>query len=446
MNHYRIRKDGMEFPVAGLEALVRLVQEGTLGPDERVFDPESDQWRRASELGALRPIFAARSEGASSRRDSHRGKGGRARPGRAGNPDELRRQAPVVFHRPTDLTDPDDPSDEIPRAQSAPTTVIQGGNLRDRSDDAEEDTPEEDTADTDDGARGPPASAADRASAAEDPHSQPQADAPGDDEPSGAQVIAFPTRERNDDGRARASQLAPDISPEELQAALVDPTPFLRADSKPPRSTTRLGSQVRPLLLLGTAAIGIAFALLVVKHIESTSKTVLDPMSRLPEAEQPEPVQAPVPTAEVEADDGVFYEEMERELRNRMMSGTVTITRDDDLETALMIELSRLDIHARHVHAPILRWGGRRGDVPLDVEIKIWYPGVEGELDQELASVGLVVGKYAQHYSLDVRAFEVFIEGDDGAQRKHNIDIDAARQFYLRRSTLVKFLAGDEAP
>jgi hypothetical protein len=434
MSHYRIRREGMEFPVAGLEALVRLVQEGTLGPNDRVWDPATESWITAAQLGLLSNAFADRAREQAARRNRRKrprkplmsgAELGPAPPTTAPSAPEA-----SLFEIPPDL---EAHSAELPDATPNASdpggdqrAVIDGGNLR---------------------ASGSPNLA--DAGRATDPGIRPRERNKGR---RGGELIAFPD---DADGGPRLAELPPfgaSLDPEQARAALDNPAAFLRSADSPAQPKPR--PPIRPALLLMTVVVGLLGAFLLVSYIQHTNNmynarltSPSGPTPQPPPREfgvgevMPDPEQA---DADVEGPGPAdIYEDMEIELRTRMVPGCSTITREDDLDTALRVELSRLGVQAYSVHAPVLTWGGRKGDVPHGVEIKIWYEGQPGELDRELGSIGLVVGKYAQQYSLDVRAFDVYLRDREGRSRERSLDPAAARQFYLRRISLLQFLTGE---
>lgn len=431
MSHYRIRREGMEFPVAGIEALVRLVQEGTLGPADRVYDPASESWNQAADMGLLKGAFSDRAREQAARRN--RSKRRRpplipsAEPGPgAAAADPGGSSAPVgpVFEIPADL---EAHSQEHPSPSRA---VIEGGNLRG----AGSSEPDDDGRGTD------PGLAAGTGKSTRG---------------SRGELIAFP---EEDPQRARLATLPPfgaSLDPDQARAALDNPAAFLRGADKPPVEPPK--PAVRPALLLMTVIVGLVGAFLLVSYIQHSANMY---NSRLTsptgtQTQQAEPQVSPrrgeatlvgeLPSTRADntPSSETIYDEMELALRNRMMPGCITIAREDDLDTALRVELSRLGVQAYSVHAPVLTWGGRKNDVPHGVEVKIWYEGQQGQLDRELGAIGLVVGKYAQQYSLDIRAFDVSVRDRDGSIRERTLDAGAAKQFYLHNISLLQFLTGD---
>jgi hypothetical protein len=436
MSHYRIRREGMEFPVAGLEALVRLVQEGTLGPTDRVFDPSADRWVPAGDMGLLQGAFTDRAREQAARRNrSKRPRPsllpsaglGPVAPGRAKTESA---QGDDLFEIPPDLEAHSQEHADPPRQ-----AVLEGGNLR----------------------------AADRGEGLDDGRgtdpglgmAKPAPRTP-DPSPKGGRVVPFD----DDPLRAQLGSLPPfgaSIDPDQARAALDNPAAFLRSANRPPADQPK--PAVRPALLLMTVVVGLLGAFLLVSYIQQSANMFNARLTSVTGGagdtvelqEQGATTEAPVTpnqpsssgAARPPRSSDALYEQMELALRNRMVPGCSTIAREDDLDTALRVELSRLGVHAHKVHAPVLTWGGRKGDMPNAVEIKIWYQGQPGELDRELGAVGLVVGKYAQQYGLDVRSFEIYLEDEAGQARKRDLDANLAKQLYLRRISLLRFLTGE---
>ncbi len=443
MSHYRIRREGMEFPVAGLEALVRLLQEGTLGPTDRVYDPSSRAWVPAAELGLLQGAFADRAREQAARRNrASRSKGPRAPllPSVGMGP-----MAPPTSSSPGPDTAGTDPVFEIPADLEAHSqehssepdrAVISGGNLRGS------DSAGSDSAGHDDQGR------------STDPGLRPRV--PKAHVNAVGELIAFPDE---DPQRSRLASLPPfgaSLDPDQARAALDNPAAFLRSADTPPAAQAK--PAVRPTLLLMTVIVALVGAFLLVSYIQHSANMYnarLTSPSGASATAQPQPRRTPEPgeatlvgevpstATTVPRSSDAFYDDMELQLRNRMVPGCSTIAREDDLDTALLLELSRLGVQPYSVHAPVLTWGGRKGDVPHGVEIKIFYEGQQGELDRELGAIGLVVGKYAQQYGLDVRAFEVFVKARDGSTRERALDANASKQLYLRHLSLLQFLTGE---
>jgi hypothetical protein len=112
------------------------------------------------------------------------------------------------------------------------------------------------------------------------------------------------------------------------------------------------------------------------------------------------------------------------------------------LSSALLIELSNMRLGPIKVSAPVISWTGAHNDVVevADIEVRLT---TTGNIEEELAAVGLVVGKYLQHYGFQVRKFSVIVAGSDGVSRERIIDPDAARNLWTGRKNLYEFLTGN---
>ncbi len=169
--------------------------------------------------------------------------------------------------------------------------------------------------------------------------------------------------------------------------------------------------------------------------------------SAAPAATQPEtePVAAvhAQPDAQQEA---AFISELEAlvaELRSRIPATTIDLgTGTDDLANALLIELSNMKLGTVKVDAPVLSWTGARNDVPELVDITVRLSS-RGSIERELATVGLVVGKYVQRYGFTVNTFSIVVVDEAGVSRGRNMDADAARNLWTGRMGLYSFLTGE---
>ncbi len=279
------------------------------------------------------------------------------------------------------------------------------------------------------GSAPPPSPAPDDAAAL-----PPEEEPPPDPPESLGQVIHFPAPVRGPD-----DALARQALPEAFDTALFRPAEVPGARPSPWR--------VRPMVVVSTFLLGGALLLAVEMHVRGTADRYFQPVQAsrtIPTVVPGAPPTASPPNLPAGMAD--FYDTMEDELRSRMVTGEFEVRSDDALEMALMVELSRLRVDLVRANAPILEWGGRRGDVPLRAEIRIWFESQPADLDRELAAVGLVIGRYVQRFSLDVSVFEILIQDPDGTIRTRSLDPELARAFYLQRISLLKYLAGDEAP
>jgi len=159
-------------------------------------------------------------------------------------------------------------------------------------------------------------------------------------------------------------------------------------------------------------------------------------------AAEPAPAAAAAAASADEADLVAELAALDAELRERIPRTPVSLGGGpDELASALLIELSNMKLGPVKVAAPVVSWTGAQNDVVevADVEVRLTSTGT---IERELAAVGLVVGKYLQHYGFEIRNFAVIVTGQDGVSRKRQIEPDAARQLWSGRKDLYEFLTG----
>ncbi len=133
------------------------------------------------------------------------------------------------------------------------------------------------------------------------------------------------------------------------------------------------------------------------------------------------------------------YETLEDELRDQLMEGLLDIPGEGEFEDALLIELRRVRVDVRSVRVKILSWAGRRQDLPDQVGFNLKVVARDGELDRDLGALGLVMGKYIQHYGLQAVELNIILSSDDGL-RKLVMDPEVARRYFTHRVSLERFL------
>ena len=133
------------------------------------------------------------------------------------------------------------------------------------------------------------------------------------------------------------------------------------------------------------------------------------------------------------------YETLEDELRDQLMEGLLDIPGEGEFEDALLIELRRVRVDVRSVRVKILTWAGRRQDLPDQVSFNLKVMARDGELDRDLGALGLVMGKYIQHYGLQAVELNVILSSEDGL-RKVVMDPEVARRYFTHRVSLERFL------
>ena len=133
------------------------------------------------------------------------------------------------------------------------------------------------------------------------------------------------------------------------------------------------------------------------------------------------------------------YETLEDELREQLMEGLLDIPGEGEFEDALLIELRRVRVDVRSIRVKVLSWAGRRQDLPDEVTFNFKVVAREGELDRDLGALGLVMGKYIQHYGLQAVELNIILSSEDGL-RKIVMDPEIARRYFTHRVSLERFL------
>ncbi len=245
------------------------------------------------------------------------------------------------------------------------------------------------------------------------------------------EIIAFPAGPRSDGAAAAALRLEIMAPPE-------------------PRDTGPRPRRLFPWVFAGLATVGILTVLAIQSHVRTTAMWVSPRRPAVAEedlprtgVEQEEQIVAPEVTEPVEvAEAPSALRDAAEALRDTMSPGVIDMMgRPDDLSTALLVELSRMKLGPVKVQADVLAWGGAKNDMPEAAEIHVLLQS-KGELEWELGAVGLVVGKYAQFYGLEVLRLQVSLQSEDGTLRRQEIDPELAREFYRNRIDLFGFLRG----
>lgn len=201
-------------------------------------------------------------------------------------------------------------------------------------------------------------------------------------------------------------------------APLLDPRPAPDARGPPPRWFALAG-------VVALTAMGVATW---VWYVNSTANwtSLGDP--------EPAPI---VETAQVDLVEvvpkpaGDELDALERELRQTMREGIVDVCTGDaeDIESAMLIELSRLKVRVADVDTTVYAWSHGQSPCPeiLDLQATLYD---RGELTRDLASVALVVGKYTQHHDWQLREFQVAFRDDQGELRGQSLDPERVRRFW----------------
>ncbi len=259
-------------------------------------------------------------------------------------------------------------------------------------------------------------------------------------------VIAFPTLPGAPVAGPHALQ---PIAPEPLSIPLVEVAP-----PPPPTGGTRWGRLVAfavvVFVFMGSATAWVRH------HASQSFDAPLRPRPQAAAPSRPGPTpgsQAPPPmpaaaAAPAAPGGGGPTDELSRledELRARMRPRPQEVSATASLEDALYVELSRMSLRRLRVEAQVLTWAGRKVQEPKVAEVVVRFESA-GELDRELAAIGLVMGKYVQAYGIEVPRFEAIVEGLDELPRRQSIDAERARLFYVERIGVVDFLRGMHKP
>ena len=136
---------------------------------------------------------------------------------------------------------------------------------------------------------------------------------------------------------------------------------------------------------------------------------------------------------------------LEDELRGQLMESVLDLNKPGDLDDALLIELRRVRLEVMSTNAEVTSWTGHRQDAPEWADFRLRLRTSEANLQRDLAGVALVVGKYIQHYSLQVEVFEIHLEMEDGLRRLA-MDPEASAQFFLKRISMEELLESGVGP
>jgi hypothetical protein len=122
---------------------------------------------------------------------------------------------------------------------------------------------------------------------------------------------------------------------------------------------------------------------------------------------------------------------LEQELRQTMRTDIVDVCSGDpeDIEGAMLIELSRLKVQVATVTSPVYSWSASQNPCPEILDLRVTLKD-QGQKSRDLAGVALVVGKYIEHYDWQVRDFEVNWRSDDGTLRGRAVDPAKTRDFW----------------
>ncbi len=417
---FRVLVDGRERVVENVDQLIILARDGVVREDTLVKLPGKDRWSPARTISALDGAFEIDPWAAWEDEEESEGEGS-----------DAEHHSSDVPELPQDALLAEDPSEPVAELPADAVQIVPEGTRKDgrfvieskpkaarRSASPSKVAPPRE--------RPPSVSAPTRTPAAPSvPVRAP--------EPVRDNVIAFPSLASTATSGAHA------LAPMPEDPLFVLPTPASAPQAEPSTNT-------RWMRLVGIAAVAMLAVGMVNLWVRQVALETYQPRARTalavatpgPEAETDPPVPEPVP--EVVAPPVNELTLLDQELRGRMKTDVSPIQKPGDLESALYVELSRMELADVRIDARVTQWAGRKKDVPRSAEIQIRYTSKNGALDRELGAIGLIVGRYTQSYELDIARFEVLLDtGDDGV-RRWPIDPAQARNYYIRRIDLPTFL------
>jgi hypothetical protein len=227
-----------------------------------------------------------------------------------------------------------------------------------------------------------------------------------------------------------------DGAPTSMGAHALDFRPQAPERAAAKRSPPGIWHQVNWLRMVLIVVVAIAATGMTVWYIHTVSGSHFvhrPPKIVLPVARVRPQARAPVPEVSP-------FAIMEVTLRDQLMEGILDITGEEAFEVALLIELRRVRLDVAWARVKIETWAGRNKGVPEDVRFQIRLRGRADGLDRDLGALGLVLGKYIQHYGLEAKAIEVLLEDESGGVRQVHMHPDSARRFFTHRMSLEEFL------
>lgn len=247
------------------------------------------------------------------------------------------------------------------------------------------------------------------------------------------QVISFPRKNTR-----TMTEGAYALSPEQLPDLPLRPRPKPRAETTAMLRHSVQARRLLPLLAVGGLLLVITWLYV---HEAATASFPQHP-DAVAEAGTPS-TQTPtdVPTAQSTAPQD-SYQRIEDKIRRRISMDVELIHRPGDLEDAMFVELQQAGLRVASVNAEVLEWYGRQNDIPRTADIRLRLRSRNGEVDQELGTAAMVVGKYIARYALVVPRFEVILEVPDRDPVRWNLNPEDARNLYNQRVTLLEYLTG----
>lgn len=253
-------------------------------------------------------------------------------------------------------------------------------------------------------------------------------------------VIRTPARPDGPPDAAQATAEPPADEPEEVDHALGQviafpaPKPRRELPAMPPntpRSAPPLvrASRVAVFLLLGIAALAVAWLWVIATGSTAgvRREQVRPPATSTATPLHPTPGQDPA-------------RELLQGLRARLPQEVKSVRQPADLGDAILVELQNLETGVTSVDAVVTRWGGPKNDQPKEATVQATFRDLESS-DRDVATFGLVVGRYIRAYGLRVTNASVVFQ-DPAGDRGMTLDGDACADLYNGRLALSKFIQG----
>ena len=140
----------------------------------------------------------------------------------------------------------------------------------------------------------------------------------------------------------------------------------------------------------------------------------------------------PPPKVEIAPQSDAKVWSIENEVREKVGEDIIPLNPESSLEDILHVELQRNGITSITIRASVTEWTGRKLDEPKKIDVRIRAES-SGELDRDIATIGLIFGKYIEYYFMDVERMEVCFSTDPETYLCASLDPKVIRRFYLKR-------------
>ena len=219
-----------------------------------------------------------------------------------------------------------------------------------------------------------------------------------------------------DPGRQPSQFWKPEVSLREQQHLWLNDQPVQR---KPQFNLVRLLILVLPPLLILWAVSG---------YIKQESTSTFSPLR-----------QETTTGRSADVSGGAPQERLDAELKNKLRAGVQPMSPKASIDNALMVECLSSGLDLLSSRSKITDWRGRKRDQPKVVKIDVTIQST-GEMEFELAMFAMIVGKYIEHYTIEVTDILVRIKQDSDI---YEFDMDSldALQLYSGEQSAMNFLS-----